>query len=83
MDLEGAEVQALTGAQATIEQFKPKLAICAYHKGDDLFMIPQTINAILPGYHFYLDHYTIHREETVLYAINDRAPRHLRPGVGD
>ena len=71
MDIEGAEVQALAGAQATIKQFKPKLAICAYHKANDLFMIPQTIKSILPGYRFYLDHYSIHREETVLYAIHD------------
>ncbi len=68
MDIEGAELNALTGAVRTIRNFKPKLAICAYHKMDDFYTIPKLIKNILPGYRFYLDHYTIHREETVLFA---------------
>jgi len=68
MDIEGAEVPALQGALETIRTFHPKLAICVYHKQDDLFKIPLLIRDIDPGYSFYLGHYTIHREETVLYA---------------
>lgn len=68
MDIEGAEVNALLGARETIQKHKPKLAICVYHKKDDFYTIPTLINQIYPGYAFYLDHYTIHREETVLYA---------------
>ncbi len=68
MDIEGAEVNALLGAKTTIQQYKPKLAICVYHKKDDFYTIPTLINQIYSGYAFYLDHYTIHREETVLYA---------------
>ncbi|MFK7845717.1 MAG: FkbM family methyltransferase [Rhodothermales bacterium] len=69
MDIEGAELNALAGASATIRKFQPKLAICAYHKKDDFYSIPKLIRQIDSGYKFYLDHYTIHREETVLYAI--------------
>jgi hypothetical protein len=68
MDIEGAEANALVGAQKTIAKFRPKLAICVYHKKDDFYSIPTLINQICPDYSFHLDHYTIHREETVLYA---------------
>ena len=71
MDIEGAEIPALAGAAETIKRFRPKLAICVYHKKDDFYSIPGKINQILPGYKFYLDHYTLHREETVLYAKYD------------
>lgn len=52
MDIEGAEVQALAGARQTIQHFKPKLAICLYHKWDDTFTIPQVIHATGVDYAF-------------------------------
>jgi len=69
MDIEGAEADALLGAQNSIKRFKPKLAISIYHKPTDWFVLSEIILSIEPGYRFYLDHYTIHREETVLYGI--------------
>ncbi len=68
MDIEGSEELALKGAINTIRTFKPKLAICAYHKKDDLIVLPQLIKSILPEYKLYIDHYTINRTETVIYA---------------
>jgi FkbM family methyltransferase len=69
MDIEGAELNALRGAEKTIKRFKPKLAISAYHKPDDFVTLPAYINSLGINYQFYLNHHTIHKWETVLYAI--------------
>ena len=70
LDIEGYEMAALKGACGSIAKFKPKLAICLYHKPEDLFTIPLWIKENFPhiDYKFFLDHHSIHSEETVLYA---------------
>lgn len=68
MDIEGAELPALKGAEQSIRRFRPKLAISVYHKLDDFWAIPQWIDSLNLGYRFYLRHFTIHHEETVLFA---------------
>jgi FkbM family methyltransferase len=50
MDIEGAEVKALTGARATILKFKPRLSIATEHKPDDQFTIPNVIHSIRSDY---------------------------------
>lgn len=50
MDIEGAEMGALHGAEGTIRTHKPDLAICVYHKANDLSVIPEYIKSIDPGY---------------------------------
>jgi FkbM family methyltransferase len=72
MDIEGAERLALAGAAQTLRRHRPVLAISLYHRPDDLWQIPLLIHSLNAGYRFYLDHYTIHHEETVLYATVDR-----------
>ena len=71
MDIEGAELSALQGAEKTIRTFKPKLAICVYHKTEDFVQIPDFLHRIVPEYHFYLKHCSICQEETVLFATVD------------
>jgi FkbM family methyltransferase len=68
MDIEGAELSALQGAEDTIRAFRPTLAISAYHKWDDLAVIPQYLDKLNLGYEFFLDHFTPHRAETVVFA---------------
>ncbi len=69
MDIEGAELPALKGARRTINKYKPKLAISVYHSLNDFVNIPEYIESLDTKFKFYLDHYTIHSEETVLFAV--------------
>jgi FkbM family methyltransferase len=69
MDIEGAEMDALRGAKKTINNFKPKLAICIYHSTEDLWRIPLYIKKIVPDYKIYIRHHTNLLYETVCYAI--------------
>jgi len=50
MDIEGSEKEALMGAANIIKAAKPKLAICAYHKTEDIYELPQTILNIRDDY---------------------------------
>jgi FkbM family methyltransferase len=68
MDIESAELKALKGAEGTLRAFKPTLAISLYHRDDDFVTIPDYLDKLGQGYEFFLDHFTIHREETVLFA---------------
>lgn len=69
MDIEGAELFALEGARRTIQMHKPKLAICVYHKNEDILDISNYILSIVPEYKLFLRHHNISGTETVLYAI--------------
>lgn len=68
LDIEGSELRALKGASNAIELFRPKMAISLYHRYADLFEIIEYLSAKHPFYSFFLDHYTIHAEELVLYC---------------
>jgi FkbM family methyltransferase len=70
MDIEGAELNAICGAAETIRRDKPKLAIALYHSFADFIRLPKKIIELNPHYRLYLGHFTIHREETILYAID-------------
>lgn len=72
MDIEGAELEALKGAEQTIRTHKPKLAICIYHKIHDIWEIPLYIHAIQPAYDLFIRHHSINQHETVLYALPKR-----------
>jgi FkbM family methyltransferase len=68
MDIEGAEPDALAGAQGLIQTYQPDLAICVYHKMSHLWEIPLFLHALVPQYQFYLRCHRIFTFETVLYA---------------
>lgn len=70
LDVEGSELAVLQGAESTLRAFAPSLAIALYHKKEDLVTIPRYLNDLGVAYNFFLDHFTIHQWETVLYACN-------------
>lgn len=68
MDIEGAEPEALKGAEQTIRESRPDLAICVYHAPHHLWEIPLYLDSLGLGYRLYLRNYTSLTGETVLYA---------------
>jgi FkbM family methyltransferase len=69
MDLEGWEINALRGAEQTIKNNKPKLAIAVYHAAKDFREIPQYLLGLNPSYKVYLRHYTQGWSETVMFFM--------------
>lgn len=79
MDIEGAELSALKSGINTIQNKRPILAICAYHKIEDLIEIPFWIKSVVDNYVFTLRKYPsswygfreqiLQQNELVLYAI--------------
>jgi len=69
LDVEGSELEALKGAKNTILLHRPRLAICVYHKHEDILQIPLYLQSLVPDYRFYIRDYSNHSIETVLYAV--------------
>lgn len=68
MDIEGYELEALRGAERILIEQKPKMAICLYHKLEDLWEIPQYIKMLNPNYKMYIRHHSPVAWDSVLYV---------------
>lgn len=69
MDIEGAEYATLSGAKTRITADRPILAVCVYHKQEDILTIPQLCKELVPEYQIYLRHYSDNQTETVCYMM--------------
>ena len=69
MDIEGSEWMALEGAKSIIQMYKPKLAICIYHKAEDIYSIIKKIHSWNLGYKFEMRVYEEAGVDLVLYAV--------------
>ncbi|ONI38468.1 hypothetical protein AN396_10560 [Candidatus Epulonipiscium fishelsonii] len=70
MDVEGAELETLIGAQEIIKKYKPQLAISIYHKPEDIFEIPTYIKELVPEYKLYFRKYEwTFSSEIILHAF--------------
>ncbi len=69
MDIEGAEMAAIAGAQNTIRNLKPRLAISSYHKPADLWEIPHRIKELNGDYQLFFGHHSPINWESVHYAV--------------
>jgi FkbM family methyltransferase len=66
LEVEGAELSALHGAENLIRRNRPKLAVAAYHKPDDFFTLPAHLNELDLGYRLHLRH---HAQEAGLLCV--------------
>jgi FkbM family methyltransferase len=69
MDIEGAERNALLGGEQSIKKWRPRIAVCVYHRREDLFDLILLLQSFVAEYRFYLRHYSDNQTETVLYAV--------------
>lgn len=68
MDIEGAEREALAGAARVLRELSPKLAICVYHRPDDLWELPLQMAELQPGARLHLAHHSQNLYVSVCYA---------------
>lgn len=78
-DIEGHEIEMLHQMKKIIIRERPVLAICVYHRKEDLIEIPAFINSIAKDYSFFMRKYvawagnTRRNYELVFYAVpNER-----------
>ncbi len=69
MDIEGSEAAALEGAGSLIQKHRPYMAVCVYHRKNDLIHIPLYIKKLVPNYRFYLRG----GFHTILWAVPEEA----------
>ncbi|MCH5280672.1 MAG: FkbM family methyltransferase [Lachnospiraceae bacterium] len=71
MDVEGSEQKSLLGAADTVKKYRPILAVCVYHKPEDLFALPELIRNLTEdkNYRYYLKYHGPDLRELVFYAI--------------
>jgi len=71
MDIEGAEPDALRGAEATLRRNRPGLAVALYHKPEHLWEIPLWLAGLGLGYRMYLRGHLHSGYELILYCRAD------------
>jgi len=69
LNIEGAESDALSGAERTLKEKQPKIAVAVYHRPDHLWYLAKQIRKINPNYTLHLRQHDGGIIETVLYAI--------------
>ena len=68
-DVEGGEIEAITGARNLILKNRPVLAISLYHRPVDLWKIPELLQMICINYSFHIRQHFFNSFESVIYAI--------------
>ena len=69
IDVEGWEPYVLAGAERTIREKSPRLAVCVYHRPEHLWSLILQIAVYNPAYRFFLKHHETEIYGSVLYCI--------------
>lgn len=64
LDVEGSEPDALCGAMGTISRWKPRMAVCMYHREGDIWGLAKYIKSVRPDYEFSFRHYPLDARES-------------------
>lgn len=67
-DIEGSEGALVRGAERIISENKPRMALCIYHRPEDLYELPLRIKELNPEYKMAVRHHEPDEHETVLYC---------------
>ncbi len=84
MDIEGMEREVMEGLKECIEKNRPVLAICAYHKPEDIIELPLLVHKMVDEYRIVFRKYApgynnkLGYGELVMYAIPKE--REIREG---
>ncbi len=72
MDVEGAELQAINGAENTIKRDHPDMLISLYHRSEDIWKLPLRVLEIDPSYKLYIRRFPyVPAWDLNLYAIHE------------
>jgi FkbM family methyltransferase len=72
MDIEGAELEALIGAEETIRKYQPRIAACVYHAQEHLWKVPLEMNRLNPCYRLSLRRYRDEFGDVLCYAVPNK-----------
>jgi hypothetical protein len=70
IDIEGFELDALSGARQVIQTWKPDLAIAGYHKFSHMWEVTEAILALEPGYVIHAGHHPSAAYEIEFYCTH-------------
>jgi FkbM family methyltransferase len=69
VDVEGAELEVLRGAAHTLRTQRPRLALAAYHRPDDLAVLPAYVASLGLEYRWHLQCSTMTDIDTILFGV--------------
>ena len=71
-DVEGAEKEAIRGAEETIKKYAPALAVSVYHRSEDIFSLALLISSLCPEYKLYMRRREyVPAWDTLLFAVKE------------
>ena len=73
LEIEGAEQNALEGAERILREGKPKLAVSLYHQSDDILTVLRFLTKLDLGYRYRLSHHWGSEIRTLLYCATEFA----------
>jgi FkbM family methyltransferase len=69
MDIEGAEIEALLGAENVIKRDQPIMLMEISHVLDHVWRIPLMLRKWLPAHEFFLCQHNVRGDDLILYAV--------------